>query len=31
VRADIDRLYRLDQPVDEGEYLVRTASGEERV
>src|SRR5512144_2087585 len=31
VRADIDRLYALDQAVDEGEYLIRTADGRTRV
>jgi PAS domain S-box-containing protein len=31
VRADIDRLYTLDQAVDEGEYLIRTADGRTRV
>ena len=31
VRADIDRLYALDQAVDEGEYLIRTADGRMRV
>jgi PAS domain S-box-containing protein len=31
VRADIDRLYALDQTVDEGEYLIRTADGRMRV
>src|SRR5512144_3136249 len=31
VRADIDQLYALDQAVDEGEYLIRTADGWTRV
>ena len=31
VRADIDQLYALDQAVDEGEYLIRTADGRTRV
>src|SRR5512143_152076 len=31
VRADIDQLYALDQAVDEGEYLIRTADGQTRV
>ena len=31
VRADIDQLYALDQAVDEGEDLIRTADGRTRV
>ncbi|EWY38098.1 histidine kinase [Skermanella stibiiresistens SB22] len=31
VRADIDRLYALDRPIDEGEYVIRTATGAKRV
>jgi len=31
VRADIDRLYALDQAVDEGEELIRCADGRTRV
>ena len=31
VRADIDQLYALDQAVDEGEELIRTADGRTRV
>ena len=31
VRAEIDQLYALDQAVDEGEYLIRTADGRTRV
>jgi PAS domain S-box-containing protein len=31
VEADIDRLYTLDERVDEGEYVVRTKNGETRV
>lgn len=30
-RADIERLYELDRSIDEGEYRVRTAQGEERI
>jgi PAS domain S-box-containing protein len=30
VRADIDRLYGLDQRMDEGEYVIATRSGESR-
>lgn len=29
--ADIDRLYALDRPVDEGEYVIRTAEGNKRI
>lgn len=31
VRADIDRLYELDRPIDEGEYTIRTADGRTRL
>jgi len=31
VAADIDRLYDLDQRVDEGEYRIHTADGDERI
>ena len=31
VRADIDRLYALDQAVDEGDYVIRTTDGRSRV
>jgi PAS domain S-box-containing protein len=31
VKAEIDRLYELDRPVDEGEYEIRTADGRIRV
>ncbi|WP_157619600.1 PAS domain S-box protein [Skermanella stibiiresistens] len=30
VRSDIERLYALDRPIDEGEYVIRTASGRRR-
>ena len=31
IRADIDRLYSLQQRVDEGEYVVTTSTGEQRI
>jgi len=31
VRTDIERLYSLERPIDEGEYVVRTAEGKKRV
>jgi two-component sensor histidine kinase len=30
-RTDIERLYLLDRPIDEGEYVVRTAEGKKRI
>lgn len=30
-QAEIDRLYQLDESVDEGEYWIRTAQGDERI
>ena len=30
-RTDIERLYSLDRPIDEGEYVVRTAEGKKRI
>ncbi|WP_448206619.1 PAS domain S-box protein [Azospirillum sp. sgz302134] len=30
IRMDIERLHRLDRPIDEGEYVIRTADGRER-
>lgn len=30
VKSDVDRLFLLDKPVDEGEYLIRTAEGKAR-
>jgi PAS domain S-box-containing protein len=29
--SDIERLYQLDRPLDEGEYTIRTADGRERI
>ncbi|UEM24773.1 PAS domain S-box protein (plasmid) [Skermanella mucosa] len=29
--TEIDRLYSLDRPVDEGEYMIRTAEGKKRI
>ncbi len=31
VQADIERLYGIDHKVDEGEYMVQTRSGEQRI
>jgi PAS domain S-box-containing protein len=31
VRTDIEKLYSLDRPMDEGEYVIRTAEGKKRI
>ena len=31
LRAEIDRLYQIDEALDEGEYVIRTANGRARV
>jgi PAS domain S-box-containing protein len=31
IQADIDRLYNLDRPIDEGDYTIRTADGHPRI
>jgi PAS domain S-box-containing protein len=30
-RTDFERLYLLDRPIDEGEYVIRTAEGKKRI
>jgi len=30
-RTDIDRLFLLDKPIDEGEFVIRTAEGKKRI
>ena len=30
-RTDIERLFQLDKPIDEGEFVIRTAEGKKRI